>query len=167
MEDGKFIKISQAIVCALLIVSVALNIHLLTRENDERVVEKVKVEVVRDTVRDTVPIVKTEKLVSLRRDTMVVVDTIQGDTVSVVVEVPITQKEYTDDSTYTAWVSGYRQKLDSISVYRKNVYITRDIVKTKRQRIVFGPYVGYGYDFNGRKAGVSVGVGVTYNVFGF
>lgn len=162
-----FVKCSQIIICALLLISIGLNVYLLTRENQCEVIEKVTTEVVRDTIHDTIPELRYEKLISYKTDTLRVVDIIPGDTVHVVAEIPITQKEYSDDSTYTAWVSGYKQSLDSIDVYKNTVYITKEITKTKVQKFSVGPYIGYGYDFSNKTFGVSVGIGISYKIFGF
>lgn len=168
MEDKyKFVKITHIVVVLLLLVSVGLNIYLLIKENQYKIIEKVKTEIVRDTVRDTIPEIRYEKVLYLKRDTLSLCDTIPGDTVHVVVEVPISQKTYSDDSTYTAWVSGYKQRLDSISVYRKSVYFTKEVTKIKKQKFIVGPYVGYGYDFGYKKAGPNIGIGLTYKLFGF
>ena len=75
-------------------------------------------------VRDT--IIQTE----------IAYDTIIRDSVNLVV--PITQKRY-EDSTYTAWVSGFRPSLDSIKVYRQTT-----ILKDKPSRIGLGVMGGYG-----------------------
>ena len=67
---------------------------------------------------------KVEKLPAVRdtiTDSLIYKDTVVYDSVNVVV--PITQKKYTD-STYTAWVSGYKPQLDSISVYHKATVTT-------------------------------------------
>lgn len=73
-------------------------------------------------------------------------------------------KVYTDDSTYTAWVSGVRLSLDSIRTYSKtryvDRYIYRDVVhqpKTKRWGV--GLSAGYGVG----KSGLSPVVAVTVN----
>jgi len=175
MENSdRFKRIVQIVVAVLLIVSVGLNVYLLTKENQYRVVEKVITREVRDTIRDTVPVIKYEKLVSVRRDTLKVVEVVKGDSVFVpgdttyvVAEVPVTQKEYSDDSTYSAWVSGYKPSLDSINIYRKTVFVDRTVTRTKKQNFFVGPYVGYGYDFSSGKAGPNVGVCFGYKIFGF
>lgn len=82
---------------------------------------------------------------------------------SVTVEIPITQKTYTD-STYTAWVSGYEPCLDSIQVYPRTEYKTiTNTIKvqdTKRWGIGIQGGVGYG------KGGFTpyIGVGIQYNI---
>lgn len=86
--------------------------------------------------------------------TEVAYDTIIRD--SVMVSVPITQKRY-EDSTYTAWVSGFRPQLDSIKVYRKTTTITNN------SRIGLGFMGGYGFG----KGGLTpfFGVGFFYRLF--
>lgn len=85
-----------------------------------------------------------------------------GDTVhdTVFIYIPISQKVY-KDSLYTAYVSGYQAKLDSIEVYQKTqtIYI-RD--KLKRKRFGVGVQAGYGYP-----CGMYAGIGFTYNLFQF
>lgn len=87
--------------------------------------------------------------------TEVAYDTIIRDSVNVVV--PITQKRY-EDSTYTAWVSGFRPQLDSLRIYNKTA-----IVKEKPSRIGLGVMGGYGFG----KGGLTpfFGVGFFYRLF--
>ena len=73
--------------------------------------------------------------------------------------VPIVQKVYTD-STYTAWVSGYRARLDSIAVYRQTQTIT---VRQRPRRWSIGLQAGYGLTPQGPQP--YVGVGVTYRLW--
>lgn len=165
--SDKAIKLIQIIIGILFAISVALNVWLLTKENKFKVVEKTVVRVERDTIHDTVPEIKYEKVIALKHDTLTSVEIIPGDTVRVVAEVPVTQKEYSDDSTYRAWVSGYKPNLDSIDIYKKTVYIDHTITKTKKQKFVIGPQVGVGYDVKNKNFAPTVGVGITYNLFGF
>lgn len=75
---------------------------------------------------------------------------------SVAVVVPITQKEY-GDSTYRAWVSGYRARLDSIEIYQRTVTTTAR--PTRRQsRWGLGFMAGYGVGRHGLTPMVGVGV---------
>ena len=78
--------------------------------------------------------------------------------------VPRTQKRY-EDSTYTAWVSGYGARLDSIEVYRKTMFVTKTQTVTKRNRFSVGLTGGVGYGVFTRKPDVWVGVGVTLRLF--
>ena len=92
------------------------------------------------------------------RDTII---TNRIDTVRDTVYLPITQKIY-KDSLYTAYVSGYRAKLDSIEVYSK----TRTVfVRERAKRKRFGLGVQAGYGFSGNKVSPYVGIGVSCNLW--
>ena len=116
-----------------------------------------------DTVRDTITITKPKVVYThiFRTDTvcLATVDTIIN-TDSIFVSVPIDRMVYTDDSTYTAIVSGYRASLDSISVYNKT--ITKELVK-KPPRISISLQAGYG--FTSKTPSPYIGLGVSYNIF--
>lgn len=88
----------------------------------------------------------------------------RGDSVDVVL--PITQKVY-EDSTYHAWISGYRPQLDSIHIYSKNITVTNTqtitVTKYKTKRWGVGVQVGCGYNFN--QISPYIGIGVQYNIF--
>ena len=80
-----------------------------------------------------------------------------------VVEIPITQNIY-QDSTYTAYVSGYNPKLDSIEVYPSQVTTTKIITQERATSRRFGFTVGpsVGYDVINRSP--SVGMSVVYGI---
>lgn len=84
------------------------------------------------------------------------------------VEVELTQKVYSD-STYTAYVSGYRPNLDSIFVRQK--IITHTITETKIlkekkfRRWNVGLIGGYGYGFQSQTFEPFIGVGLTISLF--
>lgn len=87
----------------------------------------------------------------------------QKDTVWAVV--PRTQKRY-EDSTYTAWISGYEPRLDSIEVYQKTVVVTKSVEgRVKNRRFNVGLTGGFGYGVFTRKLDVWVGVGCTWRMF--
>lgn len=77
------------------------------------------------------------------RDTLFVHDTIL-----------IREEKVYKDSMYTAWVSGYQPKLDSIEVYPKTVtnYITNEVTKTvtKTKKPKWVISVGGGIGYNGK-----------------
>lgn len=166
----KKVVTAYGLVC-LLIVSILFNIMLLVeRHSQERVITSS--DTTRGTVIDTIPylyptpvdsvVVRyvTERLPTVR-------DTVHSIFIdSVAVEIPITQKQYAD-STYTAWVSGYKPSLDSIYVYpRHDVVTITNTIRLKPKRWGVGLNVGYGIT---PKNGMQpyIGIGVNYNLFSF
>lgn len=90
-----------------------------------------------DTLTLTKPLYKTYRIV----DTIIIaVDTARN------VTLPITQKHYSKDSVYDAWVSGYDPQLDSIKVYAKNntEIVTNTITQTREiNKWSIYPSLGY------------------------
>ena len=76
---------------------------------------------------------------------------------SVTVTLPITQKVYSD-STYTAYVSGFDAKLDSIKVFSQMVTVTK---REPPPAFTFGVQAGYGITPAGMQP--YLGLGVQYN----
>lgn len=130
-------------------------------------------EVVTDTIFKVIkvdrPIVRESTIVRyevvqlpIANDTICVSDTIKD---SVFVEVPIEQKVYSD-SNYTAWVSGYRPRLDSISITHQEVSFHNKLVNNKgSKRLFIGIQVGYGITPRGLQP--YLGLGVSYRFVGF
>ena len=89
------------------------------------------------------------------------------------ITVPRTQKRY-EDSTYTAWVSGYEAKLDSIHVYRRTVTRALVVPETALKggardwlhgRFGAGIVGGAGYGLTTKRPDVFVGVGGWIRIF--
>ena len=132
-------------------ISVALNIGMY-RHIKGLVATSDTVEVVRfDTVCDTMPVVRYETQTKVIRiplnDTILRIDTVTNEA-----ELPVVQRTYTDDSTYTAYVSGVRidsfPRLDSIMVRQKTIErtITNTIYRNRRGlRLKVRPSIGGGY----------------------
>lgn len=125
-------------------------------------VDRAPAEVIRDiitrvdTIRDTIPVPVYVRVVD--SVPVPVFIPVLGDTVRDTVYLLITQKVYRD-SLYTAYVSGYRAKQDSIEVYgRTNTITIRE--QSRRKRWGLGVQAG-------NRAGPYVGVGVSYNLFGW
>jgi len=79
--------------------------------------------------------------------------------------VPRVQKRY-EDSTYTAWVSGYEPRLDSIEVYRRTVFVVKNEGgRVKTRRLSLGLTGGFGYGVFTRKPDLFVGVGASWRIF--
>lgn len=101
----------------------------------------------------------TRRLAVMRVDTLRQCDTVRAvDTVEV--SLPIVQKVYRD-TNYTAWVSGYEPRLDSISVRHRTIIETR----TVRERGRWGVGLGVGLGVGSRGPGVGVGFGVFYKLW--
>lgn len=137
-----------------------------------------RVDTVHDTIRDVRPSAVAERVLGKRTenaffhaqnlgknipDTVlrIVHDTIKDE---YAVDVPITQRVYRRDGSYTAWVSGYRPCLDSIAVYDRTV-IKTSVLREKYGRFGVGVYAGYGVGRDGLSP--YVGIGVSYRLFGF
>lgn len=79
------------------------------------------------------------------------------------VEIPISQTVY-EDSSYTAYVSGYRAQLDSVIIRQGREVVT--ITKWKPpKRWNIGIHAGYGATRHGMEP--YIGIGVSYNLFSF
>lgn len=92
---------------------------------------------------------------------------------TVLVTVPRTQKRY-EDSTYTAWVSGYEARLDSVHVYRRTVTRTVAVPETElkggarnwlHEHFGAGLVGGAGYGLTTKRPDVFVGVGGWIRIF--
>lgn len=139
--------------------------HWLCKCASEDVKVKTDTIVRTDTIRYDSLIPVKESVVRTKKipvhDTVFVTQTIAVDGDSLVI--PITQRVYTDDSTYTAWVSGYDAMLDSIETYRRNTIVTNTItIRKKPSRWSFGINAGYGYGLDSRRLEPYLGVGVSY-----
>lgn len=153
-----------AVVAFLLFLNVVLMRHYFKGQTEEWK-DTVRVTVV-DTVTYDKPVARDSLVVRYVR-VPVVRDTLHSiytDTIQV--DMPIIQKRY-EDSTYTAWVSGYEPSLDSIRVYaRKDVVTINKIIKEPPNRFVVSFNVGYGLTpQNGLQPYIGIGVG--YKLFSF
>lgn len=81
---------------------------------------------------------------------------------SIEVPVPIVQKRY-DDSLYTAWVSGFEPKLDSINLRLPTITetVTNTIVKPS-PRLSIGVQAGAGIGIFSRQPDIYIGIGVQW-----
>ena len=117
----------------------------------------------RDTLRLNTPILR--EIHKVTHDTIKIVlnDTIvRRDTIYLERE----QRVYSDDE-YTAFVSGYAPRLDSIFVYPKTIYETRFATQNEWRRITFGLQVGVGgviplFSSSDPSLGAYIGVGIGF-----
>lgn len=131
------------------------------RGDDERGMDTI---VVRDTVYYATPVASDS--VVMRYETVRVTDTVMCNvpqTDSVKVQLPIVQRTY-GDSLYTAWVSGYDARLDSIRLYTRSQYSFKARDKPRRWGVGIGAGVGFV-----PKHGVQpyIGIGIQYNLIRF
>lgn len=73
--------------------------------------------------------------------------------------IPITQKKY-EGKEYTAWVSGYEARLDSINILRRTDIVTKTLYVDKKRRR-WGCVTGVGVGVN-RKGELQPMLGVTF-----
>ena len=117
----------------------------------------------RDTLRVNSPILR--EIHKVTHDTIKIVlnDTIvRRDTIYLERE----QRVYSEDE-YTAFVSGYAPRLDSIFVYPKTIYETRFATQNEWRRITFGLQVGVGgviplFSSSDPSLGAYIGVGIGF-----
>ncbi|MBR6775201.1 MAG: hypothetical protein IKM23_05740 [Bacteroidales bacterium] len=88
------------------------------------------------------------------------------------VVIPITQQVYTDDSTYTAYISGYNTTLDSMLIYHRLqqtfVQVPSHPPPQKTSRWSVSVHVGYGMTMSSTPQFTPyIGVGLSYKLFNF
>lgn len=130
---------------------------------DINVVTKIDTLVVRDTIREIVPVFDAE--IDVPDMVVVIEDSIIVNDDSLLV-LPMQQKHYKGDN-YEAWVSGYRPQLDSVWVFPETKYVTTTVTETESvKRWGLGIQAGIGGTIqNGRVMVVPyIGVGISYNI---
>ena len=121
-----------------------------------------------DTILVEKPVIKKVEIIDTLLPPVPITDSLMlHDTV--LVYLPIEQRQYSDPR-YTAWVSGYRPQLDSIQIYQRTEYITKEINPHKKaKRWGIGLQAGYGvalHDGHIRPAPF-IGVGLNWNFLQF
>lgn len=107
--------------------------------------------------------VKLPSTATAKRDTFANDINVGSKADSAAVVIPITQKVY-EDSNYTAWVSGYNPRLDSLAIRTvREVVTVKEFRKPKRWNV--GAFVGYGITPKGMQP--CVGVSVNYRLLDF
>ena len=112
---------------------------------------------------DTTPVVHKEMVVDYI-EIPFIKDSIVHDTVIF----DVVQRTYSDDSTYTAYVSGLQYdsfpRLDSITVQQRNIYheIERNKTVEQKRRLRLGVQAGAGIGVFSRKPDVYIGIGLQW-----
>jgi hypothetical protein len=147
-----------------LMVSVVCNYRQCT--NDATTADTITIErtdTVDTTMVDTMPVVKYERV------TEYVTIPCPGDTADTAVVLSAVQRTFTDDSTYTAYVSGVQYDryptLDSIAVQQRTIYkdVERTITVERRRPLSVGVQVGAGVGIISRQPDIFVGIGISYS----
>lgn len=126
--------------------------------------EKLRIDTQYISITDTFPIVSKEVLTRYIY-IPVTLDSSKIDSVPLAV----VQRTYTDDSTYTAYVSGVLTdsfpRLDSIAIKQRYIYIDHEIerIREKKPPITFGLQSGIGYGIIGKKPDIYIGIGMQWN----
>ena len=167
-----FLKIITLVFGILLLFNIVNAIGYFVNEHRNAHSSEMKVKVdtlfVYDTIFVEKPVIKKVEIIDTLLLAVPYTDTLMlHDTV--LVHLPIEQRQYSDPR-YTAWVSGYRPQLDSIQIYQRTEYITKEINPHKKpKRWGIGLHAGYGvalHDGQIRPAPF-IGVGLNWNFLQF
>ena len=164
-----FLKIITLVFAVLLLFNIvnAIGYFVSERRNAHPNEIKVKVDTlfVYDTIFVEKPVIKKVEIIDTLLLPMPYTDTLMlHDTVFF--HLPIEQRQYSDPR-YTAWVSGYRPQLDSIHIYQRTEYITKEIkMVTKPKRWGIGLQAGYGVSISNKQIQATpyIGIGINYNI---
>lgn len=158
-------KVVFALAVALL-VSLVCNYRSCTKEAPEEVIIE-RTDTLWMTKTDTLPVVSTEYITQYIKIPVQVSDSVTTQRDSVVLEV--VQRCYTDDTIYTAWVSGIKYddfpRLDSVSVRQRTLIREREIIRTKERKrpLTYGVQAGFGYGLLNCQPDAFIGFGFQYN----
>lgn len=170
-------KLLLFLFCCAFIASLTYNYYQWSMMNSQPVKIERKTEIKYIEKKDSMPEAKSSKVVGRTKIPFLChhkqgtesLDSVR-EAVQDSVEVEITQKVYSDDSTYTAYVSGVNPNLDSIFVKQKEVthsiLETRTLQVKKFRRWNVGLIGGYGYGFKSKNLEPFVGVGITISLIG-
>lgn len=164
-----FLKIITLVLGILLLFNIVNAIGYFVNEHRNAHSSEMKVKVdtlyVYDTIFVEKPVIKKVEIIDTLRLPVPITDTLMlHDTVFV--HLPIEQRQYSDPR-YTAWVSGYRPQLDSIHIYHRTEYITKEIkTVAKPKRWGIGLQAEYGVSLHNGQIHPApyIGVGLSYSL---
>ena len=165
-----FLKIITLVFGILLLFNIVNAIGYFVNEHRNAHPGEIKVKVdtlfVYGTIFVEKPVIKKVEIIDTLLLPVPITDTLMlHDTV--LVNLPIEQRQYSDPR-YTAWVSGYRPQLDSIQIYQRTEYITKEIkTVAKPKRWGIGLQAGYGVSLHNGQVFTApyIGVGLSYSIF--
>lgn len=170
MNCDKLSRILLRTAVAIFLIAVAIRICTYScnrSQSDTSIEHKANTVRIRDTIRIPHPVPVTSRIVDSIPVPVPVTDTLWlHDTLYV--NLPREQRTYTD-STYTAWISGYRPQLDSIQIYPQTTTITKTTTithKPKKPLFSIGIQAGYGVNItdNQVRSAPYVGIGISYQI---
>ena len=129
--------------------------------------EKLLIDTLYITKTDTMPVPKKEYVVKYIKVPVPKDSTITGSVDSV--QLKVVQRTYSDDSTYTAYISGVAvdsfPRLDSISVTQRTILIDHEVERTitKTRPLTFGLQTGGGIGITTKKPDIYIGIGLQWN----
>ena len=159
----------------LLLLGISIGLNVWQHYHNDIDVVKSDTTVVYIDHHDTVPVEVEKVVVRWKAYTIPSTDVVIHDTLfagnyaqdsaqiipdSIEINLPITQTKY-QDSLYTAWVSGYDAKLDSILIRERQTTILNVVRKKKHWN--YGIQAGGGFDVINQKPCVYIGFGGSYN----
>ena len=173
---GKLKNIAVVLFMIVFLASLFMNVvHFASRQQKTR-------DTTRTTYVDTIPFYKpipkdsfviryvTERLPTVSKlpeNVQKLPESVSEDSVDVII--PITKKVY-KDSLYTAYVSGYNPKLDSLVLHSQHEVVTINdcYPRSRKKRWSVGVQIGYGIALRGVPEFTPyIGVGVSCNLFNF
>ena len=165
-----FLKIITLVFGILLLFNIVNAVGYFVNERRNAHPNEIKVKVdtlfIYDTIFVEKPVIKKVETIDTLLLPVPITDTLMlHDTVFV--HLPIEQRLYSDPR-YTAWVSGYRPQLDSILIYQRTEYITKEIkTVTKPKRWGIGLQAGYGVSLHKGQVFPApyIGMGLSYSIF--
>ena len=148
------------ILWAILLISLMLNVYLLTRE--DKIIEKETVEYVEK--KDTVVVFRheTDTLYLEKLITKNVVDTIHTNDTTVLYNYSDSVIDINMQAQRLDWLKYNIHAKDTVTLYETK-YIEKTVKENKRPLITHGIQVGAGYGFINRKPDVFVGYGFQIN----
>lgn len=164
-----FLKIITLVFAVLLLFNIVNAIGYFVNEHRNSHSSEMKVKVdtlfVYDTIFVEKPVIKKVEIIDTLLLPVPITDTLMlHDTV--LIHLPIEQHQY-GDHRYTAWVSGYRPQLDSIRIYQRTEFITKEVKPiTKPKRWGIGLQAGYGASISNKQIQATpyIGIGISYNI---
>ena len=156
---------------AILLIAAAIRICTYScnrSQSDTSIEHKADTVRIRDTIHIPRPVYITSKIIDTMTVLVQATDTLWlHDTLYI--NLPREQRTYTD-TTYTAWISGYRPQLDSIQIYQRTEYITKEITPIQKpKRWGIGLQAGYGVTLHNNQVFPApyIGVGLNWNFLQF